>query len=198
MTHKNCISAPDQEKRRSGGRQTLSGKLPELTKLPANIGFADDRPAINALPQDETRSGTIKELLTVVQAAALLACNVKTIRRRCIAGQYPGAAKQLGNGGEGWLIPIASLPKAAQKAFARQFAAALLEKNSAKNVAINAIAPLTPAAQEASVLQEGGLRLVDASQATNKQRIEGPSLTERLKNLLDGAIKVERRKTKRP
>lgn len=73
--------------------------------------------------------------LTVVEAADLLEEHDKKIRRNCAAGKYIGAQKQTINGGEGWLIPLTSLPKAAQKAYAKQKATEILNKSTVFDVA---------------------------------------------------------------
>lgn len=52
----------------------------------------------------------VTTLLIVEDAARLAELSDRTIRHNCAAGKYPGATKGAG----GWVIPVASLPQAAQ------------------------------------------------------------------------------------
>lgn len=49
-------------------------------------------------------------LLIAADAAQLCGLSVRAIRHNCVAGKYPGATK----GADGWVIPLVSLPQAAQ------------------------------------------------------------------------------------
>ncbi len=49
-------------------------------------------------------------LLITDDAARLIGLSVRAIRHKCLAGKYPGATK----GANGWVIPLTSLPPAAQ------------------------------------------------------------------------------------
>jgi len=64
-------------------------------------------------------------LVTAQQVSELLGCAVRTVSRRCVSGKYPGAFKALGNGGEGWMVPIVTLPLAVQQRLANEYAAEL-------------------------------------------------------------------------
>lgn len=65
----------------------------------------------SAIPQGQTI-----QLLAVAEAAKLIGRSEKAVRTNCQKGKYPGAQKQLGNGGLGWLIPVASVLTPAQLA----------------------------------------------------------------------------------
>lgn len=56
-----------------------------------------------------TPQGQTIQLLAVAEAAKLIGRSEKAVRTNCQKGKYPGAQKQLGNGGLGWLIPVASV-----------------------------------------------------------------------------------------
>jgi len=58
-------------------------------------------------------SSSSNTFLTANEAASLIGIAVRTIRHNCIAGNYPGAIK----GTDGWIIPINSLPDAAQACY---------------------------------------------------------------------------------
>lgn len=114
-------------------------EIPENTTFSNNSLKKDVRPSLEKVEQ---RSNISSLLLTVSQAADLLVCHVVTIRRNCAAGKYAGAVKEQGNGGEGWLIPLTSLPKAAQKAYAKQKATEILAKTTVLDLA--ELAPKSP------------------------------------------------------
>jgi len=56
------------------------------------------------------RSPSIPDHLPVAEVARLLSRSPAIVRRHCAGGKYHGARKEPGNGGEGWTIPVASLP----------------------------------------------------------------------------------------
>lgn len=62
----------------------------------------------------------IPEQVTATKAAELMGISRRSVIRNCVAGKYPGARKEPGNGGEGWSIPIASLPLPAQAKLAEE------------------------------------------------------------------------------
>ncbi|GHT92590.1 Mu-like prophage FluMu transposase A [Betaproteobacteria bacterium] len=64
-------------------------------------------------------------LLTLESAAVLTGIPLRTIRYNAAAGNYPGALKIPGNGGDSWSIPLFSLPIPAQAAYVKQTKAAL-------------------------------------------------------------------------
>lgn len=70
-------------------------------------------------------TGGIPSLVTVQDASKVLNCSARTITRRCASGEYPGAHKTKGKGGDGWMIPIAALPAPAQRQLAEQYATQL-------------------------------------------------------------------------
>lgn len=55
--------------------------------------------------------------LSVTEAASYLQISERAVRKACAAGRYAGATKVSGNGGDGWVIPLSSLPQAAQSAY---------------------------------------------------------------------------------
>lgn len=55
-------------------------------------------------------------LILAADAASSLGISGQAIRKACIAGRYQGAKKVSCNGGEGWVIPLSSLPQSAQQA----------------------------------------------------------------------------------
>jgi len=140
---------PDLAGKRSDILDEYAENMPDHALSGVNIGVSNIALESKALPMVGQRSGTPSELLTVLQAAELLACDVKTVRRHCAAGKYPDAKKQLGNGGEGWLIPVSNLSKAAQKAYAKKRAAELVEESGVKDVALSA--PMTTDAEYAQL-----------------------------------------------
>jgi len=110
-----------------------------------NTRVSNDLAKNNAQPLENRvgqRSDISSVLLTVVQTADLLEEHDKKVRRNCAAGKYLGAVKQTINGGEGWLIPLTSLPKAAQKAYAKQKSTEILAKATVFDVA--ELAPKSP------------------------------------------------------
>jgi len=51
------------------------------------------------------------EVVNLREAASLTGWSVKTLRRRCVAGQLQGAQRvQVGQGAPEWVIPVGSLP----------------------------------------------------------------------------------------
>ncbi|MBK6744530.1 MAG: hypothetical protein IPG66_16825 [Hydrogenophilales bacterium] len=54
-------------------------------------------------------------MITANKAAELEALHLRTIKRRCKSGKYPGAYKSSMNGGDGWLIPPEALSREAQR-----------------------------------------------------------------------------------
>lgn len=71
------------------------------------------------------RSCTSIDAISTNHAAQLLNVNEATVRRRCMAGKYPGAFKAATNGGEGWMVPTDALPPSAQRQLAEEYAAEL-------------------------------------------------------------------------
>jgi len=117
-----------------------SKKLRDHAESRLNSGFATCVPTNDEQPVETVvaHGSRIKpEHLTVVQVADLLRCHVATTRRHCESGKYAGAVKETINGGEGWLIPVRSLPSAAQAAYAKQFAVTLAAKTGVKAVALS-------------------------------------------------------------
>jgi putative transposase len=55
--------------------------------------------------------------LSVTDFARYADITTKTVRKNCRDGRYPGCHKATGNGGEGWKIPLNSLPTPAQIAW---------------------------------------------------------------------------------
>lgn len=56
-------------------------------------------------------------LLSISDAATLMGISRQAVRKACAAGRYHGATKISGNGGDGWAIPLSSLPQSAQNAY---------------------------------------------------------------------------------
>jgi len=128
MEFKNRRSTLDLGQNRSSVIDNMVEPTLDHAESAVNIEFPANSTEITTRPMITQRSSVSARLLTVTQAADLLAVHEATIRTNCRKGKYPGAQKQFGNGGEGWLIPVASLPKAAQKAHAKKAAAELLNK----------------------------------------------------------------------
>ena len=59
-------------------------------------------------------------LLSVKASASLLGISVQAVRDNAAAGKYPGAHKITGPGGEGWAIPLDTLPALAQAMYYHQ------------------------------------------------------------------------------
>lgn len=55
--------------------------------------------------------------LSVVEAADCLHVSERAVRKACTVGRYAGAKKISGNGGDGWVIPLSSLPQSAQNTY---------------------------------------------------------------------------------
>lgn len=90
---------------------------------------------------DQTASKSGAELaelannyLTVEEVAELEGIVPRSIRKRCDAGRYKDAKKELNQGKYTWLIPITSLPASAQKVYAKKFALAAIGQTGAKDV----------------------------------------------------------------
>jgi hypothetical protein len=58
-------------------------------------------------------SSSSNTFLTANEAAILIGVAVRTIRHNCTAGNYSGAIKGI----DGWIIPLNSLPEAAQASY---------------------------------------------------------------------------------
>lgn len=101
------------EKRSSVKNEKVECAL-DHSQSPVNIERMKNIETIDARPISEQRSSVLNELLTIKQAADLLGVHEATIRSGCRKGKYSGTQKQLGNGGEGWLIPITNLLTPAQ------------------------------------------------------------------------------------
>ncbi|VVE65411.1 hypothetical protein PAN31117_01866 [Pandoraea anapnoica] len=76
--------------------------------------------------------------ISAAQVAKHAGVNDATVRRRCMAGVYPGAFKAKGNGGEGWMVPIAALPASVQRKLAEEYAARLAARVGVKDERPNA------------------------------------------------------------
>lgn len=83
-------------------------------KMRVNIGFCGGTSEIEARQLESDGSSLLSNVLTVSQAADLLVVHPATIRKACRNGKYINVQKQLIDGGDGWLIPITSLPASAQ------------------------------------------------------------------------------------
>lgn len=83
-------------------------------KMPVNIGFCGNTSEIEARQLGNEGSSLSSDILTVSQAADLLIVHPATIRKACRNGKFKNVQKQSIDGGEGWLIPITSLPASAQ------------------------------------------------------------------------------------
>lgn len=145
MKAKNDLLMFDLQAKRSNTFDGEPKNMFDPAESPVNIELSNEIAEIGVRPlleKVEQRSNISSLLLTVSQAADLLVCHVVTIRRNCAAGKYAGAVKESGNGGEGWLIPLTSLPKAAQKAYAKQKATEILAKATVLDLA--EIAPKSP------------------------------------------------------
>lgn len=145
MDSKNSISVTDLSEKRSVIPEGGSNLITYPAESPVNIGLDQNSAQIDYLPKVGKRSVIEVQFLTTAEAADLEDVTLKTIRNRCTNGTYKDAKKEIGNGGEGWLIPITSLSKSAQKAYAKQFAVELIEKTGVKNVIISA--PAIPDAE---------------------------------------------------
>jgi putative transposase len=144
MESKNRRSIPDLARNRSSVIDNMVEPALDHAENAANIELSTNATTIATRPMIAKRSSATTDLLSVMQVAELLAVHEATIRTNCRKGKYPGAQKQFVNGGEGWFIPIASLPKAAQKAHAKRAAVELLKK-----VSVNKLAAVVPAIPDA-------------------------------------------------
>lgn len=111
--------------------------ITDPTKTIAVIEVTHKSSEIDYRPEVGNRSVIDIKYLTVVEAAELENVTLKTVRNRCTSGAYKSALKQEINGVETWLIPITSLPASAQKAHAKKFALAAIEKTGAKDVMLS-------------------------------------------------------------
>lgn len=84
------------------------------TETAADTGFCQ----LSTTPQGYDRGGRRQEanriLLTTVEAARLSGITERSVNRNAADGKYTGAFKTPTNGGEGWAIPLDSLPAEAQ------------------------------------------------------------------------------------
>lgn len=90
-----------------------------LAESSANRGSSKDEAASDVHPVPAQRVD-IPQLISATRTAELLGVNRRSVIRNCAAGKFPGARKEEGNGGEGWIIPIASLPRSAQVKLAEE------------------------------------------------------------------------------
>ena len=78
---------------------------------PVNSGNFPELPPVTAeCPQTRPQSPDLSSSpqWTVEQVAQRLGVTVRTVRRRCVAGKFPGAVRQSGRG-RGWSIPADAL-----------------------------------------------------------------------------------------
>jgi len=147
MESKNQLSMRDLAENRSSVIDNMVEPTLDHAESPTNIELPANSSEITTRPLLAKRSSVPVDLLTVMQVADLLAVHEATVRTNCRKGKYPGAQKQLGNGGEGWLIPVASLPKSAQKTHVKKIAAELFGKTGVKELAT--AVPVVPDAEYA-------------------------------------------------
>ncbi|MCA8060689.1 transposase domain-containing protein [Burkholderia cepacia] len=120
----------DLSQPRSRISDSPSVRLHDLDESHAGIGAAGDVDKVtflSATTEVVQRSCSPINAISTVQAAQLLGVNEATVRRRCMSGKYAGAFKSLGNGGEGWMVPVPALPAAIQRQLAEQYATELAE-----------------------------------------------------------------------
>jgi putative transposase len=98
----------------------------------------------------EPKRAAIPDAVSVAKAAELLSITPVSVRRHCAAGKYPGARKQECSGGEGWLIPVGSLPPSTQTQLAREVMNELAAR--LENAPALRPHPLTPAPVEYATL----------------------------------------------
>lgn len=117
---KNAVSTSDHFAKRSEvddaeeiitsdhGKTVENAELDQSYKLPkfSNFGFAG--------------SEVHRVFLAAGDAAKLTGITDRGIRDNAAAGKYPGAHKITGNGGEGWAIPLDTLPAVAQAMYYHQ------------------------------------------------------------------------------
>ncbi len=144
MESKNRRSILDLARNRSSVIDNMVEPALDHAESAVNIELSTNATAIATRPMIAKRSSATTDLLSVMQVAELLAVHEATIRTNCRKGKYPGAQKQFVNGGEGWFIPITSLPKAAQKAHAKKASVELLKK-----VGVNELAAVVPTISDA-------------------------------------------------
>lgn len=72
--------------------------------------------------------------LSAAQVANILGVSARAIRMGCAAGLYPGSLKTSVNGGEGWQVPLASLPGTARAKYFKQRAKPKTPKSKSGNV----------------------------------------------------------------
>lgn len=153
MGNPNAPKSADLGEKRSADFDSRVIFTADPTDTRAKPSDADHHDSVGCRPAVGKRSASLSDAVTVLIAAELENKSIRTIRARCTNGKYTGAVKQPGNGGEGWLIPIASLSKVAQKAYAKKFAAELLEKTDVKNSAqLPAVVPAADRQAEYSQL----------------------------------------------
>lgn len=125
----------DHAQGRSAAIVARDNSIADHTKTVVGTG-SDDLYHANACRPVVGKGLAVSEaFLTVTQTAEFEDKSIRTIRDRCKNGTYKGVQKQTINGGEGWLIPLSSLPKAAQKAYAKQKAVEILDNATAYEVA---------------------------------------------------------------
>lgn len=73
---------------------------------------------VNAIAGSKGRNHDGDEpLLSISDVATLMGISRQAVRKACAAGRYADAVKVPGNGGDGWTIPLSSLPQSAQQAY---------------------------------------------------------------------------------
>ncbi|MBI3284033.1 MAG: DDE-type integrase/transposase/recombinase [Burkholderiales bacterium] len=149
--------------------------MPEIStadhaKTVASIDDSEFNDANDCRPMVGKRSAISGVFLTVTQVSELEDKSLRTIRDRCNNGFYKGVKKESLNGGEGWLIPLTSLSKSAQKAYAKKFTQEITERTGVK--------PAVPAVRtDRHAEYQQMLDIYDRKTANFKRRAE-QALTE--------------------
>ena len=91
----------------------------------ADIGFEPISTPLEIQPESRQGSQPGITHLSAKAVASLLGISAQAVRDNAAAGKYPGAHKITGPGGEGWAIPLDTLPASAQAMhYHQQFTAA--------------------------------------------------------------------------
>lgn len=98
-------SQPDAEPETAGCDQA---------EIIANKGFSASVNAPESQAFSRQWSQPDRTFLRAKAAASLVGISGQAVRDNAAAGKYPGAHKITGNGGEGWAIPLDTLPAVAQ------------------------------------------------------------------------------------
>ncbi|MFZ6765573.1 transposase domain-containing protein [Undibacterium sp. Di26W] len=132
QTRKN---SSDLSKNRSELSQHTQNLSSDLTQGRMNKGVSSILEENQFQPKSEERSELVAHSLTIVEVAQLESVTERAIRKRCNNGTYLNAKKETLNGGEGWLIPLSSLSKTAQKTYIKHKATKILDNATTYNVA---------------------------------------------------------------